>query len=236
MPCRPGAVSGHAQPQSGASLSRPRAPGKLKGSGLVFYRPGTDDHGLPHNPFKAIVAPRPIAWVSSLGPTGIANLAPYSFFNAFADRPPMVAYGSGREKIGIDEGKDSVRNIAATGEFVVNLVSRGLMSEMNVSAQHYPADVDEFEAAGLAKAACETVAVPRVAAAPAALECKLWQILDLPGGRDQMVIGEVTGIHIDDTLIRDGRFDVTLFQPLARLGYRDYAAVETVFELTRPDD
>ena len=200
----------------------------------MFFRPGA--HDLPHNPFKAIVAPRPIAWISSVGADGSANLAPYSFFNAFSDAPPMVAYGSGNAKIGVDEGKDSVSNIAATGEFVVNIVSRALMAEMNVSSQHFPAGVDEFEAAGLEKAPSETVAPPRVAAAPAALECKLWKILDLPGGRDRMVIGEVTGIYIDEAMLVDGRFDVTRFQPVARLGYRDYAAVDTVFQLARPDD
>ena len=202
----------------------------------MFYRPGTNDHGLPHNPFKAIVAPRPIAWISTLDAQGRANLAPYSFFNAFSDNPPMVAYGSGRSKLGIDEGKDSVANIRETGEFVVNLVSYALRDAMNVSSQHFPAGTDEFETAGLSKAASETVAAPRVAEAPASLECKLWKILDLPGGQDFMIIGEVTGIHIDPAMLKDGRYDVPTVQPLARLGYRDYAVVNDLISLARPDD
>ena len=202
----------------------------------MFYRPGIDDHGLPHNPFKAIVTPRPIAWVSSLDADGRANLAPYSFFNAFSDQPPMLAFGSGVEKPGSGETKDSVANIAETGEFVINLVSASLKDAMNVTSSHYEAGVDEFAKAGLEKGACETVRVPRVAAAPAAFECKLWQILELPGGRNRMVIGEVTGVHIDPAMIRNGRYDVTLAQPLSRLGYRDYTIVDDVFELSRPDD
>ena len=202
----------------------------------MFYRPGTRDHGLPHNPFKAIVAPRPIGWISSLDRDGTANLAPYSFFNAFADDPPVVAYGTSGPKIGSDERKDSIANIEATGEFVVNIVSAKLTDAMNVTSQHFPAGTDEFEKAGLQKAPCETVSAPRVAAAPAALECRLFKIIDLPGGVSRMVIGEVTGIHFDDAVIRDGRFDVTAFQTVARLGYRDYAKVEHVFEIGRPDD
>ena len=202
----------------------------------MFYRPDVDPHGLPHNPFKAIVAPRPIAWISTLDADGAANLAPYSFFNAFSDSPPMVAYGSGRQKLGIDERKDSLANIRETGEFVVNFVSYDLRDAMNVSSQHFPAGTDEFEQAGLTKAACQTVSAPRVAEAPASFECKLWKILELPGGQNFMVIGQVTGIHIDETMIRDGAYDLRLVKPLARLGYRDYSMVEDLFSLTRPDD
>lgn len=202
----------------------------------MFYRPGTDDHGLPHNPFKAMISPRPIGWISTLNEDGSANLAPYSFFNAFSDAPPILAFGTSGRKIGIDEDKDSLTNIRRTGEFVVNLVSAKLVDEMNRSSGHFPAGDDEFALAGLEKAACKTVATPRVAASPAAFECKLWKILDLPGGRDKMVIGEATGIHLDPAHIRDGRFDVTSYEPLARLGYRDYARISDVFELNRPDD
>lgn len=200
----------------------------------MFYRPGLDDHGLPHSPLKAIVAPRPIGWISTLDAQGRANLAPYSFFNAFSDAPPMVAYGSGAKKIGLDEGKDTVANVEATGEFVVNIVSEALIDAMNISSQHFPAGTDEFEAAKLEKGACQTVAAPRVAAAPASLECKLFKIIELPGG-DKMVIGEVTGIHVSEDALVEGRFDVTRFKTLARLGYRDYALIEQVFELQRPD-
>lgn len=202
----------------------------------MFYRPGTKDHGLPHNPFKAMVSPRPIAWISTLNHDGSANLAPYSFFNAFADNPPILAYGTSGQKIGMDEDKDSLTNIRRTGEFVVNIVSATLTKEMNISSQHFSAGEDEFMRAGLEKADCETVAAPRVAVAPASFECKLFKEIDLPGDGDVMVIGEVTGIHFDPDCIRDGRFDVTSFEPLARLGYRDYAKVSEVFELSRPDD
>ncbi len=202
----------------------------------MFYKPGTKDHGLPHNPFKAMVSPRPIAWISSLDAQGRSNLAPYSFFNAFADDPPILAYGSGRDKLGVDEGKDTLSNIRTSGEFVVNVVSHAMVDAMNTSAQHFLAGVDEFERAGVTKADCETVAAPRVAQAPASFECKLFKIVDLPGGRNFMVIGEVTGIHMDETLVRDGLFDVTAYQPVARLGYRDFSKVSEVFELIRPDD
>lgn len=202
----------------------------------MFYRPGTKDHGLPYNPFKAIVAPRPIAWISTIDSEGRANLAPYSFFNAFSDVPPMVAYGSGKSKLDIDEGKDTLANIRASEEFVINLVSFDLRDAMNVSSQHFPAGTDEFERAGLTKSPCETVKAPRVGEAPASLECKLWKILELPGGESFMVIGEVTGIHVDPAMIRDGRYDVTLVKPLARLGYRDYSVTEDLISLARPDD
>ncbi len=202
----------------------------------MFYRPGVDPHGLAHNPFKALVTPRPIGWISTVDARGRANLAPYSFFNAVADAPPMVMYASTGRKIGRDEGKDTLANIRATGEFVVNVVPRALADAMNVSSGALGPDVDEFARAGLARAASRVVAPPRVAAAPASLECRLWQVIDLPGQDNHMVLGEVVGIHIDAEVIVAGKVDVTRFQPLARLGYRDYAAVESVFALDRPDD
>ena len=202
----------------------------------MFYRPGIDPHGLKHNPFKAMISPRPIAWISTVDGDGVANLAPYSFFNAFADEPPMLAYGNTGRKIGIDEGKDTLANVEAQQEFVVNLVPEALTQAMNISSQSFPAGVDEFDKAGLTAAPCTTVAAPRIAEAPASFECKLWRVLELPGANNRMVIGEVTGIHYSEDCIRDGRFDVTLYRPLARLGYRDYAKIDSVFELTRPDD
>ncbi|MEO1000381.1 MAG: flavin reductase family protein [Pseudomonadota bacterium] len=202
----------------------------------MFYRPGIDHHGLPHNPFKAIVSPRPIGWISSLDAEGRANLAPYSFFNAVADAPPMVIYASTGEKIGTGERKDSLANIRETGEFVVNIVSLALRDAMNTSAGHLPAGTNEFEAAGLEKAPSEVVAPPRVAAAPAALECRLWKVVELPGGTSTVTFGEVVGIHIDDAMLDGGILDVTRYQPLARLGYRDYAAVSEVFSLKRPGE
>jgi flavin reductase (DIM6/NTAB) family NADH-FMN oxidoreductase RutF len=201
----------------------------------MFYRPGIDGHGLPYNPFKAIVSPRPIGWISSLDAQGRANLAPYSFFNALADRPPMVMYSSNGTKPGLAEGKDSLANIRETGEFVVNIVPYSLRDRMNVSSAHYPAGEDEFARAGLTPLPCRVVRPPRVGEAPASLECRVWKIVELPGEANVMVIGEVVGVHIDDAMLVDGRLDVTRYAPLARLGYRDYAAVREVFALDRPE-
>jgi flavin reductase (DIM6/NTAB) family NADH-FMN oxidoreductase RutF len=200
----------------------------------MFFRPGIDSHGLPHNPFKALIAPRPIGWISSLNADGHANLAPYSFFNAVADAPPMLMYCSSGSKGTLAGPKDTLANIRETGEFVHHVVSMDLALAMNATSSPLGADVDEFEHAGLEKAACNVVRAPRIAGAPAAFECRLWKIVDLPGDGAHMVLGEVVGIHIDDSILRDGRVDVTLYKPLSRLGYRDYAAVSEVFPLTRP--
>lgn len=194
----------------------------------MFYRP-ENGHGLPHNPFNAIVAPRPIAWVSSRSADGIDNLAPYSFFNAVAYVPPQVMFSSSGTK-------DSLSNIKDTGVFSINLVGRALADVMNKSSKHVPADVDEFAYAGITKTDCDTINCPRVLDAPATLECKVTQIVQLAGDDNHMVIGEVTGVHMRDDCIVDGRFDVVAAQLLSRLGYRDYAQVTDLFELTRPDD
>jgi flavin reductase (DIM6/NTAB) family NADH-FMN oxidoreductase RutF len=201
----------------------------------MFYRPGLDPHGLAHNPFKALVTPRPIGWISSLDSEGRPNLAPYSFFNAVADTPPMVIYSSTGRKTGRDEGKDTLANIRATGEFVCNVVGSAQRDAMNASSRACPAGTDEFALAGLGAAASRVVAPPRVAGAPAALECRLWRIVDLPGRENVMVIGEVVGVHIDERVIVDGKVDVTIYRPLARLGYRDYAEVRETFAMGRPD-
>lgn len=201
----------------------------------MFYRPGRDPHGLAHNPFKALVAPRPIGWISSLDAEGRVNLAPYSFFNAVADTPPMVMYSSTGRKPSAD-GKDTVANIRATAEFVCNIVPYALRDAMNASSGFYPAGEDEFARAGLATAPSREVAPPRVAAAPAALECRLWRVVDLPGADNHMVLGEVVGVHIDEAVLVDGKVDVTRYRPVARLGYRDYSCVESVFALVRPSE
>ena len=200
----------------------------------MFYRPGIEDHGLAHNPFKALVAPRPIGWIATLDAEGRANLAPYSFFNAIADTPPMVLYSNTGEKEGGAGRKDTLANIRATGEFVANIVPFALRDAMNATSGPYPPDTDEFALAGLTPAPSREVAPPRVAEAPAALECRVWRILDLPGKANHLVIAEVVGVHIDDAVITDGKVDVTRYQPVARLGYRDYAAVREVFQMTRP--
>lgn len=198
----------------------------------MFYRP-SEGHGLPHNPFKAIVAPRPIGWISTVDEDGRANLAPYSFFNGVGDEPPMVMYSTTGPKVGRAEVKDSLTNIRATGEFCVSIVSSALRDAMNVSSGHYAPGDDEFEMAGLTKGASQVVAPPFVAEAPVGMECKLHQIVELPGDAT-VVFGEVVGIHIRDEHLKDGLLDVTSYQPLARLGYRDYTAVTEVFSLNRP--
>lgn len=200
----------------------------------MFYRPGLDDHGLPHNPFKAMVAPRPIGWISTVGADGSVNLAPYSFFNALSDNPPMVMFSNTGTKPDRDGAKDSVSNIRETGEFATSVVGLALRAPMNASSGPYEAGVDEFDVAGLEKAPCELIAPPRVKGAAGSFECRLWKIVDLPGPSNVMVIGEVVGIHIDEAFLTDGIFDVTKVQPLSRLGYRDYAAVTEVFSLNRP--
>lgn len=199
----------------------------------MFYEP-KDGHGLPHNPFNAIVSPRPIGWISTRSQDGTDNLAPYSFFNAVAYTPPQVMFSSTGAKPDQDGTKDSVANIRDTQEFCVNIVSYALMAAMNHSSGPWPREVDEFDDAGLAKADCQTIHCARVAQAPAALECRVTQIIPLRGKNNFAVFGEVTGVHINDDCLTDGRFDVTRFQPLARLGYMDYTVVREVFELARP--
>jgi flavin reductase (DIM6/NTAB) family NADH-FMN oxidoreductase RutF len=199
----------------------------------MFYTTDANDHGLRYNPFKAIVSPRPIAWISSQDTKGNANLAPYSFFNGMQDVPPIIGFGSGPDKVGIDEPKDSLTNIQETGVFCVNIVSDDLKNKMNTSSQHFPHGTDEFEIAGLEKAQAQTIACPYVAQSPVTLECELHDIITLPG-TSKWVIGCVTAIHINDDVIVDGKVDVTLYQPVARLGYKDYATISEVYELERP--
>ncbi|EAV42969.1 nitrilotriacetate monooxygenase component B [Stappia aggregata IAM 12614] len=198
----------------------------------MFYETEKNDHGLPHNPFKAIVAPRPIGWISSFDKDGNANLAPYSFFNAVCDTPPIVMFSSSGYK-------DSVSNIDATGEFVCNMASFGLKDEMNQSSAAVAHGVSEFDLAGLEMAASQLVKAPRVAKAVTALECKHLQtqrLKTLTGGEtdNYVVFGQVVGIHIDDSILVDGMVDVTLYKPLSRLGYMDYASVTEVFQMGRP--
>ncbi|MDF1855417.1 flavin reductase family protein [Pseudooceanicola sp.] len=201
----------------------------------MFYEP-KDGHGLPHNPFNAIVTPRPIGWISTRDSAGRDNLAPYSFFNAVAYVPPQVMFSSTSAKDDRGDTKDSVAVIRETGVFCVNIVEYAMRDAMNVTSALLPAGEDEFTAAGLGKGEAQTIDCPYVAGAPAVLECKLTQTVRLPGATNIVVFGEVTGIHIRDNCLKDGIFDVTSFQPLARLGYRDYARVTELFSLQRPDD
>lgn len=199
----------------------------------MFYQP-QDGHGLPHDPFSAIVSPRPIGWISTRGKDGNDNLAPYSYFNAVANVPPQVMFASTSNKGDRHYGKDTLANIDETGVFCVNIVGYELRDAMNASSGSYGVDVDEFDVAGLERAPCETIGCARVAAAPAALECRLEQIVTLKGPSNSLIIGEVVGVHMADNALNDGRFDVTTYQPLARLGYRDYARIGTLFSLERP--
>lgn len=199
----------------------------------MFYEP-RHGHGLPYDPFKAIVAPRPIGWISTLDAGGRTNLAPYSFFNAVHSRPPMLAFTS-------EAMKHSAANAIGSGEFVFNLCTRPLFDAMNVSSGALAEGEGEFEAAGLATAPSRIVRAPRVAASPAALECRVahsMRLHDADGAALEgwLVIGQVVGVHIDDAYIREGRFDTAAAQPVARCGYRDYAAVAVVFEALRPTD
>lgn len=201
----------------------------------MFYEP-KDGHGLPHNPFNAVITPRPIGWISTRGLDGSENLAPYSFFNGVAYVPPQVMFASTAPKADREKGKDSVGNIIDTGVFCVNIVEYAMRDKMNITSEAFPREVDEFERAGLVREDCKTIACSRVAAAPANLECKLVKVVDLPGEANVVVFGEVTGVHLRDDCLVDGKFDVTTFNPLSRLGYRDYSTVKDLFSLARPDD
>ena len=202
----------------------------------MFYK--TDEpHGLPHDPFKSCVSPRPIAWVSSIHPNGNVNLAPFSFFNALASDPPMVMVAfTGYHPEGGE--KDTLYNIKASGEFVVNMVPLALKDAMNVTSGPWDHGVDEFEAAGLSTEPAALVKPPRVREAPIHLECIFHEEIVLPctleDSINHTIIGKVVGIHIRDEVLRDGLIDLDLVKPLARLGYQEYTAVDTIFKMTRP--
>jgi flavin reductase (DIM6/NTAB) family NADH-FMN oxidoreductase RutF len=197
-----------------------------------FYDPLVG-HGLPHDPFKAIVAPRVIGWISTRAANGRLNLAPYSFFGAFATFPPIIGFCS-------EPYKDSIRNIEETGEFVWNLTSKTLAEQMNRTSAPVPPEVDEFELAGLTPVAGRNVSVPHVGESPAALECKLLQVVRLHSLDGQpmdnyLALGQVVGVHIQNAYLKDGRFDTLAANPVMRAGYRgDYAQIGAMFEMFRP--
>ncbi len=198
----------------------------------MFYEPARG-HGLPHDPFKALVAPRPIGWISTRAADGRLNLAPYSFFNAVSSRPPIVMFSSEGEK-------DSIAFARESGEFVVNIVGRAQFEAMNASSADAPRGVSEFTLAGLEAAPSRIVAAPCVAGAPAALECKVTEFLvpkDTAGRATGVIVafGEVVGIHIDDRFVIDGRFDGASAGLIGRLGYMDYAPIASVFARRRPN-
>ena len=201
----------------------------------MHYDATARNHGLPHDPFKALVVPRPVGWIGTLGKDGVANLAPYSFFNAVSDRPAMVMFSSGGHK-------DSLRNIEDTGEFTCSIATWALRDAMNLSSAAVAPGVDEFALAGLSKGASRFVAAPRVAEAPAAFECKLWKTLPMPGPKPgaasayTVVFGLVVGIYIDDAFIKDGLVQTGEMRALARLGYMDYSVLtpDNMFTMNRP--
>jgi flavin reductase (DIM6/NTAB) family NADH-FMN oxidoreductase RutF len=197
----------------------------------LFYK-ADEPHGLPFDPFKAIIAPRPIGWIGSMDETGRVNLAPYSYFNAVGTRPHMIAFSS--------EGmKDSARNARQTGEFTYSLATLPLARQMNLSSAALEGGENEFDFAGLTMAPSRLVKPPFVAESPAALECKVVHFIEMEDLRRQplgkyLVIGQVVATHIKDEYITDGRFDAVKAQTIARCGYNDYATVEALWELTRP--
>jgi flavin reductase (DIM6/NTAB) family NADH-FMN oxidoreductase RutF len=201
---------------------------------IHFYEPRAG-HGLPHDPFNAIVGPRPIGWISTKSGAGVLNLAPYSFFNAFNYTPPIVGFAS----IGY---KDTVRNVEETGQFCWNLATRALAERMNATCAAVPADVDEFALAGLTPAASRLVDVPRVLEAPVSFECRLTQLIRLQGADGQpapswLVLGEVVGVHIARALLKDGVYDTAHAGHILRGGGpADYFEVgpDQLFRMFRP--
>ena len=198
----------------------------------MFYTTDKNDHGLPHDPFKAIIAPRPIGWITSMSASGAINLAPYSYFNGIKSKPPMVMFAS--------EGrKDSLEFVEETKEFVCNLATWDLRDQMNHTSAPYPRGVNELTEAGLTPAPCRLVKVPRVAEAPCALECKWLQTVELKDidGRAMdgwVVFGQVVGVHIDERYIRNGLLDTAAMKPIARGGYHDYSVLTESFTMRRP--
>jgi flavin reductase (DIM6/NTAB) family NADH-FMN oxidoreductase RutF len=198
----------------------------------MYYDPRHDSHGLKHNPMTALVVPRPIGWISTVSRAGVVNLAPYSFFNVVSGAPPFVMFAS-------KPRKDSQRNAEETGEFVYNMATYELREAVNASSTEWGPAISEPDRIGLEMARCREVKPPRVARSPVALECKYFKTVELvssDGTRNQssIVIGEVVGIHINDSVIVNGHIEVTRMQPLARLGYMDYCAVKELFAIQRP--
>jgi flavin reductase (DIM6/NTAB) family NADH-FMN oxidoreductase RutF len=201
---------------------------------MIFYEPASRDHALlPHDPFKSLVAPRPIGWVSTLSASGAVNLAPYSFFNAVGESPPMLAFSSNGRK-------HSATFAGEIDEFVWNLVTWELREAMNETSAPLPHGSSEFERAGLQMAPSRLVAPPRVAASPCAMECRVVHHLELHDvdGRacDQhLVIGQVVGVHLDETRLQEGTVDTAALRPVARCGGpADYTVVESIFKMARP--
>ncbi|MEZ5739575.1 MAG: flavin reductase family protein [Burkholderiaceae bacterium] len=201
----------------------------------MYYETESNEHGLRHDPFKALIVPRPIGWVSTTSDDGVHNLAPFSFFNGVSDRPPMIMFSCANRN-------DTLNNIEKNGECTVSMASLALRDQMNLSSAPVAAQVSEFDIASLAMAPSQQVRPPRVADSPAAFECRLWQVIALPGTARRpdrhysLVVACVVGIYINDAFVHDGLVDTGAMQPLARLGYMQYSVLETdsIFSLNRP--
>jgi flavin reductase (DIM6/NTAB) family NADH-FMN oxidoreductase RutF len=200
---------------------------------MIFFEPHSRDRALfPHDPFKALVTPRPIGWISTLSAKGELNLAPYSYFNAFSSNPPIVGFSSEGEK-------DSSTFAMETGEFVWSMATWDLRDQMNASAASLPRGHSEFTHAKLDTAPSRLVRPPRVAASPAAFECRVTEVVKLKDvdGSDsgrRLVLGRVIGIHVDQRFVRQGRIDSAAMRPIARGGYDEYSVVDQVFSMPRP--
>ena len=203
----------------------------------MYYQPGITNHGLPRDPFKSCVIPRPIGWISTISREGVHNLAPFSQFQNLTFDPPYVMFASNQNTTG--RRKDTVVNTEQTGEFVWNMATYDLREAVNKSAEEVAPDIDEFDVAGVTKAASNTVKPARVAQSPVHFECKYHATVRLPGngtmGTVDVVFGRVIGIHIkDDVIGPDGRIDVLKIRPIARLGYQDYTSIESIFSMVIP--
>ena len=210
----------------------------------MFFEPAKNDHGMPFNPIKACVVPRPIGWITTMDSDGLVNAAPYSFFNILSYNPPYVIFSSGGHAED-HEDKDTAANARATGEFVYNMATWDQREEMNQSGLIVDRKLDEIAETGLETLPSRLVAPPRIKGSPVHLECKVFKIIDLPGdtklASHSAVIGEVIGAHIvDEAITEDGIFDVASLKPLSRLGYKDYAWTDpsVVFQMEKrtPED
>lgn len=208
----------------------------------MFYDAAKRDHGLAQDPLKSLIVPRPIGWISTVDAAGAINLAPFSFFNLLSYDPPFVLFSAGVHEL--DGGKkDTVANVEATGEFVYNMATWDQKDQMNETAWIIDRRVDEMAATGLEPEPSRLVRPPRIKGSPVQFECRLHQVVTLPGRKPSsnhhVVIGRVLAVHIDDrALTADGRIDVVKLRPIARLGYKDYISVQETFEMEKrtPED
>ncbi len=209
----------------------------------MFYEPSKKNHGLSRDPFRSLVIPRPIAWITSVSVDGIINLAPFSHFNICSVEPPAVMFSAGssaRSDQHRDRKKDSHRNVDDCGEFVVNVVPYDLRKQMNLTSAEVGPSVSEIEVAGLSLAPSKIIKTPRLAESPISLECKHLMTISLPcvtrgGDRNAIVVGEVVGVHIAEEVLTDGLVDIRKLRPVARLGYADYAVISDFFTMARPE-